>query len=211
MDHGSLIHRRAAVTQGVPAAKGHEGSVSDRTPEETRIRLMTAAMGGDAAAYRDLLRDVTPAVRATVRHGFARAGLAGAEIEDVVQETLLAIHLKRHTWRHGEPLTPWVGAIARHKLIDALRRRGRRAEVALDGLIEEPEADTSGRDEHRQDAERLMAGLNARQTDIVRSISLEGYTVRETAARLNMTEVAVRVSLHRALKALAALYRKGAE
>ncbi len=174
---------------------------------------MTAALDGDAAAYRALLQDIAPAVRATVRRGFGSGlgGGFGAEVEDAVQETLLAIHLKRHTWRIGEPIGPWIGAIARHKTIDAMRRRGRRLEVALDGLVEEPEAETSERDQDRRDAQRLMAGLNPRQQDIVRSISLDGRTVRETAQRLEMTEVAVRVTLHRALKALAALYRKGRE
>lgn len=172
---------------------------------------MTAALDGDAAAYRALLQEIAPAVRATVRRGFAAGSSGGAEVEDVVQETLLAIHLKRHTWRVGEPLGPWIGAIARHKVIDAMRRRGRRAEVPIDGLIEEPEAETSERDQDRRDADRLIANLNPRQQDIVRSISLQGRTVRETADRLEMTEVAVRVSLHRALKALATLYRKGWE
>ncbi|MET4700520.1 RNA polymerase sigma-70 factor (ECF subfamily) [Constrictibacter sp. MBR-5] len=183
--------------------------MNDRARESRRIELMTAALDGDAAAYRALLQDIAPAVRATVRRVFGTG--YGAEIEDVVQETLLAIHLKRHTWRMGEPLGPWIGAIARHKVIDAMRRRGRRLEVALDGLVEEPEAETSERDEDRRDAQRLIAGLNPRQQDIVRSISLDGRTVRETAQRLEMTEVAVRVTLHRALKALAALYRKGRE
>ncbi|MFN4089098.1 MAG: sigma-70 family RNA polymerase sigma factor [Alphaproteobacteria bacterium] len=176
-----------------------------------RSELMVAAMAGDAVAYRMLLDDLATLVRAMVRRGFARAGLGGSEVEDVVQETLLAIHLKRNTWRTDEPLEPWVAAVARHKLIDALRRRGRRAEVAIELLPEEPIAENAAPDGGRRDAERLIARLDTRQRDIVRSISLEGRSVRETATRLAMSDVAVRVALHRALKALAALYRKGME
>lgn len=185
--------------------------MKDREVEERRIALLTAAIDGDEAAYRAFLQDVAPYIRATARRALAAAAPAGGEVEDAVQETLLAIHLKRHTWRAGEPVSPWIAAIARHKVVDALRRRGRRAEVALDDLAEEPEAESADRDADRRDAERLMTKLNDRQRDIVRAISVEGASVRETAQRLAMTEVAVRVSLHRALKALAALYRRGAE
>ena len=88
--------------------------------------LMRAANGGDAAAYNRLLTSLAPAIRSVARRGLGRAGFAVEEAEDVVQETLLAIHLKRHTWDPSMPLGPWVRAIARNKLIDSMRRRGRR-------------------------------------------------------------------------------------
>jgi RNA polymerase sigma-70 factor (ECF subfamily) len=84
--------------------------------------LMRAANGGDTAAYNRLLTRLAPAVRAVARRGLGRAGLGPEEAEDVVQETLLAIHLKRHTWDPSLPLGPWVRAIARNKLIDSMRR-----------------------------------------------------------------------------------------
>jgi DNA-directed RNA polymerase specialized sigma24 family protein len=89
-------------------------------------RMMTAAIAGDEGAYRRLLEDIGRSVRAMARGAFARAGVGDADVEDAVQETLLAIHLKRHTWDPEQPLAPWVYAIARHKVVDALRRRGRR-------------------------------------------------------------------------------------
>ncbi|MGB7915625.1 MAG: sigma factor, partial [Rhodomicrobium sp.] len=87
---------------------------------------MRAANAGDNQAYRRLLEALTPFLRMVVRQGFARAGLSGSEVEDVVQETLLAIHLKRQTWDAEQLFTPWVRAVARNKLIDNLRRRGNR-------------------------------------------------------------------------------------
>src|SRR3972149_1446033 len=85
---------------------------------------MRAAKSGDADAYERLWRQIATALRPLVRRGLARAGRSGADIEDVVQEVLLAVHLKRHTWDSTRPIEPWGHAIARHKLVDALCRRG---------------------------------------------------------------------------------------
>jgi len=164
--------------------------------------LMRAANGGDTAAYNRLLTSLAPAIRAVARRGLGRAGFAVEEAEDVVQETLLAIHLKRHTWDASLPLGPWVRAIARNKLIDAMRRRGRRDHVPIDDVIDTLASDAAeptpipGRlDEHLQ-------SLPDRQQSVVRAISLDGASIRETATRLNMSEGAVRVALHRGLAAL---------
>jgi len=164
--------------------------------------LMRAANGGDTAAYNRLLTSLAPAIRAVARRGLGRAGFAVEEAEDVVQETLLAIHLKRHTWDASLPLGPWVRAIARNKLIDAMRRRGRRDHVPIDDVIDtlasdaaEPTPSPGRLDEHLQ-------SLPDRQQSVVRAISLDGASIRETATRLNMSEGAVRVALHRGLAAL---------
>ncbi|TIX80485.1 MAG: RNA polymerase subunit sigma, partial [Mesorhizobium sp.] len=86
-------------------------------------RLMRAAIAGDEKAYADFLRRTAALVRGFIRRKIVQGGV---DPEDVVQETLLAIHVKRHTWRKDLAVLPWVYAIARFKLIDAFRRRGRR-------------------------------------------------------------------------------------
>jgi RNA polymerase sigma-70 factor, ECF subfamily len=170
--------------------------------------MMKAAIAGDEGAYRRLLEEIARSVRAMARAAFARARVGDADIEDAVQETLLAIHLKRHTWDPGQKLAPWVYAIARHKIVDAMRRRGARRFEPLEDFqdfLAAPEPE----DPHAlSDAQRLMEGLGPRQRDIVRSISLEGQSIAATAARLSMSEVAVRVALHRALKSLGAAWRR---
>ena len=175
--------------------------------EEKWATMMRAALSGDESVYRRLLEEIGRAVRPMARGAFSRARVGDADVEDVVQETLLAIHLKRHTWDGGLKLAPWVNAIARHKIVDALRRRGvRRAEPIEDfeAVLAAPEAE----DPHtRSDIERVMRQLAPRQRDIVTAISLDGQSIAATAARLSMSEVAVRVALHRALKALAAAWR----
>jgi RNA polymerase sigma-70 factor (ECF subfamily) len=107
----------------------------------------------------------------------------------------------------SRPIGPWLATIVRNKMIDALRRRGRQVSVPIEDFVETLEAADATDATDRLDAEQLLTQLKDPQRDIVRSISLEGAGVRETAARLKMTEGAVRVALHRALKALAALYR----
>src|ERR1700750_1087264 len=97
---------------------------------------MRSATAGDTAAYHRLLSVVAPALRAAARRGLLRAGQPPDQAEDIVQEILLTVHLKRHTWDPTAPFAPWLFTIARNKLIDALRRRGRRVFVNIDDFAE---------------------------------------------------------------------------
>lgn len=167
---------------------------------------MRAGLAGDAAAYRQLLQALTPALRGLVRRGLAQSG--NADVEDVLQEVLLAVHLKRNTWMSDQPLTPWLNAIARHKLIDVLRRKGRRGEVPIYDLIDILPDTAEQPDVSHGELSRLVSRLDGKQKDIVNAISVDGAGIRDTAAKLGMSEGAVRVTLHRGLKKLAALYRE---
>ena len=162
-------------------------------------RLLRAAIAGDERAYADFLHRIAALVRGFVRRKIVQGGV---DPEDVVQETLLAIHVKRHTWRLDAPVLPWVYAIARFKLIDAFRRRGRRIEVEIDEIAEtfaEPETETVS----ERDINRALEGLPPTQRSVVSSISVDGHSIGETAAKLGVSETAVRVSLHRGLAAIA--------
>lgn len=168
---------------------------------------MRAGLAGDAVAYQRLLTELATLLRGIVRGGFQRYGAGVSDVEDVVQETLLAIHLKRQTWNASEPLLPWVRTIARNKLIDSLRRRGRRVNLPIDDFLEilpAPEADESLSSD---ETERLLSVLSERQRAVVQAISVDGQSTRDTASRLGISEGAVRVALHRGLSALSAAYR----
>ncbi|HEX4533608.1 MAG TPA: sigma-70 family RNA polymerase sigma factor [Rhizomicrobium sp.] len=171
---------------------------------------MRAGLAGDTAAYRRLLEAVAPVLRMTAKRGLERAGLGNADAEDVVQEILLAIHLKRQTWMQDQPFGPWLNAIARHKLIDVMRRRGRRAETPIDNLIEILPAPAEEASASHDELERMVSRLDGKQRDVVTAVSLEGASAREAARKLNMSEGAVRVALHRGLQKLAMLYRSDA-
>ena len=122
-----------------------------------------------------------------------------------MQETLLAIHQKRHTWREDMAVRPWLYAIVRYKVVDAFRARGRRVQVPIEDFAEVLPAEAEPDPTERSDAERVIAQLDPRSARIVRAIGLEGASIAETSAALHMTETAVRVALHRALKRLAQL------
>jgi RNA polymerase sigma-70 factor, ECF subfamily len=169
--------------------------------------MMRSALAGNDQAYRALLGELADVLRAQTARAMGRYGQGNAEIEDMVQETLLAIHLKRHTWDPAKPLRPWISAVLRHKMIDGMRRRGRRVEVDLDAITDSlaaPEQDPTA----SGDASALLKHLDDRSRTIVSAITLHGRSAAEVGRELDMSEGAVRVSLHRALKRLAAIYRK---
>jgi RNA polymerase sigma-70 factor (ECF subfamily) len=169
--------------------------------------LMRASNAGDASSYQQLLRQLTPVLRATARRSLAPAGMADTDAEDVVQETLLAIHLKRQSWDEDAPFGPWLRAIARHKMIDVLRRRGRRVSVSIDDFAEVL-ADGGGEpDMLVDDVGRHLEDLPPGQRNVVRAIAVDGASIAEVAARFSMTSGAVRVALHRGLAALARKFR----
>ena len=119
-----------------------------------------------------------------------------------VQETLLAIHIKRHTWRDDTPITPWVLAVARYKLIDAFRRRGRRVEIEIGEIVDTfaaPEPEAVSEREIRRVLEMLAPG----QRSVVAAVSVDGNSINQAARNLGMSETAVRVALHRGLTAIA--------
>jgi RNA polymerase sigma-70 factor (ECF subfamily) len=171
---------------------------------------MRAAMTGDAGAYRQFLVSVAPHVRAVARSRCRSLGAPEGEVEDIVQEVLLTLHLKRGTWDRSRPIGPWVAAITRNKLIDILRQRGRHITVPIEDFMDSLQAEDLTPELSTRDIDTLLGHLKPQQKEIVRSISLNGSSIRETAERLQMTEVAVRVTLHRALKALAVFYRSSA-
>ncbi|MDB5501720.1 MAG: polymerase, sigma-24 subunit, subfamily [Tardiphaga sp.] len=170
--------------------------------------LMRSANAGDGVAYHRLLKSVTPVLRAGARRGLARAGQPPDQAEDIVQDILLAVHLKRQTWDTEAPFAPWLFAIARNKLIDALRRRGRRIFVNIDDFAEvipsEPPAETLPQAEIADH----LAGLPPRQRDVLQSIAVQSESIKATASKLSMSEGAVRVALHRGLASLAAKLRR---
>jgi RNA polymerase sigma-70 factor (ECF subfamily) len=170
--------------------------------------LMKAANAGDNAAYDRLLRAVAPVLRAASRRGLARAGQPMDQAEDIVQDILFAVHLKRHTWDPNAPFAPWLFAIARNKLIDALRRRGRRIFVNIDDFSETLPDEPAEETVPASTVTAQLGTLPKRQRDVLQSIAVDSASIKDTATKLSMSEGAVRVALHRGLTGLANRLRK---
>lgn len=162
-----------------------------------------AANSGDSQAYARFLRAVAPVLRGVVRA--KGAGLGEAGCEDVLQEVLLAVHLKRHTWQVGAPVRPWLYAIARYKVIDAFRARGRGINLPIEDFTDDLAADAGPDPTEAADMAKMIGMLDGRSAKIVQMIGMEGASTHEAGQALQMTEGAVRVALHRAFKALAVL------
>lgn len=171
---------------------------------EDRLRdLMVRSKAGDSAAYHAFLKELSAHLRAFFRKRLVRLP---DEVEDLVQETLLAVHNHRHTYDGDQPLTPWIHAIARYKLVDMLRGRSTR-EALNDPLDEEIDVLASSDSEAmdaRRDIARLLEQLPERQRLPIQYVKLEGLSVVEAARLTGMSESAVKVGVHRGLKALAA-------
>jgi len=158
---------------------------------------MLAALTGDAVAYRMLLGGLTRHLR-----GYYTRRLYLAVAEDAVQETLIAIHTRRATYDPALPFTAWVYGIARYKLLDEYRRAKRRETVPLDEVgtlfaVDESEAASA-----KRDVEKLLSKLPKTKRNLVRDVKLDGRSISEVAAKTGMSEAAVKVTLHRAIKSL---------
>jgi RNA polymerase sigma-70 factor (ECF subfamily) len=166
--------------------------------------LMVAGLRGDAASYRLLLDRLSGRLRAYYKGKLARVGRGATEAEDLVQEVLLAIHLKRHTYDTGEPLTPWVHTIARYKLIDCLRRTRTAATMPLDEESEAMAHDDNASAESSHDIRRLLGRLPEKVRCSIECVKLEGRSVAEAAERCGISESGVKINIHRGLRSLAA-------
>lgn len=178
---------------------------------EAELRsLMQAGLNGDAVAYRTLLDQLSRRLRAYYRGRLARIGRSQSEAEDLVQDTLMAIHTRRHTYDASQLLTPWVQAIARYKLIDHLRHtRSSMASVPIEDADDFEAQDDHAGAESAHDLERLLAKLPDKMRRAIRYVKLDGLSVAEAASRCGMSESAIKVSVHRGLKAMAAAISPG--
>lgn len=171
--------------------------------EEKLKAQLTRGLAGDARAYEAFLGDLARHLRGFLRKRLVRLP---DEVEDLVQETLLAVHNQRHTYDPAQPVTAWVVAIARYKLVDCLRHHGRR-DARFEALDEDHEAFAITDDaaaEAQRDLGKLLETLPEKMRVSIVHTKLDGLSVAETAAKTGLSESAIKVNVHRGLKALAA-------
>lgn len=183
---------------GCNQRRGHsEQNWTDVRPDEPELKaLMVCALDGNQDAYRQLLRRLVPILRQYLGR---RVASGQEDVEDIMQETLLAIDTRRITYDRARPFTPWVFAIAHHKFVD-LVRRGRATTILTDDLVGD---DGSGDSVMAGiDVGNLLGTLPPKQADAIRAVKLDGLSVAEAAERQNIGESDIKVSIHRGLKSL---------
>ncbi|OXS99412.1 hypothetical protein B7H23_14730 [Notoacmeibacter marinus] len=167
--------------------------------------LFTAGLEGDRIAYQRFLDEVARTMRAFLRKKMAGGGTA--DVEDVVQDVLIAVHTKRHSWRPDKPVAAWLFAIARYKAIDHWRSQSRHSHLDIadfESVLSDNQSEPVILD---HELERAVGALSGRSREVVSEISLKGQSISDTAKTLGMSEGAVRVAFHRGLSALNARFK----
>lgn len=172
-----------------------------KADEPSLARLMGQAQAGDKQAYAVLLGEC----QRWLRSYFGRR-VAPGQLDDLVQETLLALHQKLATWDSARAFLPWLAAIARYRWVDHLRRiyRADEADLAdeLAGADEEPAIAA------RISLERLFAQLPDAQVRAIELVKIEGLSVSEASKACGQSESLIKVNIHRGLKKLTAMIEK---
>jgi RNA polymerase sigma-70 factor (ECF subfamily) len=174
--------------------------------EDSLRATLLLALAGDNEAYAAFLTRSSALVRVYFRR---RLAAFPDDVEDLVQETLLALHNQRHTYRPAQPLTPWLYAIARYKLVDLLRAQAPRRALEVpfdpddDACLHQSPGSESGARESRRDLLKLLATLPDRHRLPIELVKIEGRTVAEAAVAIGISESAVKIGIHRGLKKLA--------
>jgi len=162
--------------------------------------LLARANDGDGAAFARFLRAVTPTLRAVIRR--RGDGLPPDLHEDILQEVLLAIHLKRQTWRRDAPVRPWLYALARYKVVDVFRRHGVALTLPIEDFAEVLPEENAALPLSQRDAEVMLAMIDTRSARLVRAVALDGMSAEEAGEAVGLTAGAARVALHRAMRRL---------
>lgn len=170
-----------------------------RGDDSTFGRLMALAQQGDRQAYSALLGECS----AWLTRFYARR-VVPSQIDDLVQDVLIALHVKRASFDPARPFLPWLAAIARYRWVDHLRKSYRLAEEEL-----EDDVAAATRDDDvimaRVSLERLMAALTPNQAEAITLVKIDGHSVRDAAQRTGQSESAIKVNIHRGLKKMSAL------
>jgi len=188
------------------------GSSDERAAREERWRfLMQSAQSGDNAAYSKLLSELLPVLRGTVR----RRWRSPQDIEDIVQDILMSVHSVRHTFDPGRPFMPWLMTITARRIADAARRLSSRAanETTVETMPETFSGDdTKSAQDTSDDQEAIqmaLASLPHGQREAIELMKLQGLSLQEAAERTGKSVPALKVTVHRAIKAMrTALERK---
>lgn len=176
-----------------------------RSNDDIWSELMMAGQAGNGGAYNRLLSEIS----IWLQRYYARR-LPTSMIDDAVQESLVALHVKRHTYEHDRPFTPWLAAIARYKWIDRLRAMKRLRTESIEGHdFAIPDHGSGVRSAVAVDA--LLQNLKPAQAGVIRLVKLDGLSIEEAAQATGQSVSLVKINIHRGLARLSKLIDTNAE
>ena len=195
--------------------KGNARSLLPTFDLETELRdLFLRSLDGDQKSYATFLERIAAMLRTHLQKSVNPGRVSREQIEDLVQDVLMAVHQKRSTYRTDLPLMPWLYSITRYRLIDSYRAEGRKPLIHSfeDGFDAESIADDSTSDDGmaRADLEIVMGCLSAKQKQVLHLAKVEELPLAEVGSKMNMSLSAVKVTIHRAMEALKKNAKKGA-
>ncbi|MCU0882208.1 MAG: sigma-70 family RNA polymerase sigma factor [Hyphomonadaceae bacterium] len=170
------------------------------TGDDQRLRkLMLAGIAGDSQAQTELLS----ALAVRLRSYFRNRGMTPSDGEDLVQETLIAVHTKRSMYDPAQPLLAWVHAIARYRLIDRYRREKKRGvQVPVEDWSEALAGEAPEAGDPARDVARLLDQLPDKQRRSIELVKLQEKSVAEAASLTGWSQSDIKVSIHRGMKLL---------
>jgi RNA polymerase sigma-70 factor (ECF subfamily) len=206
----AIEQRSSFCAEGQNGMSIHRDNGARLEREERWRELMRAAQDGDNAAYAALLSEILPVLRRSVAYRWPNA----PDVEDIVQEVLLSVHTVRHTYDPARPFMPWLMTIAIRRTIDAARRRTARSanETTVDVLPEafsgEPAKNEQETSDDQEVIRRALAQLPDGQREAVELMKVQGLSLQEASAVTGKSVASLKVSVHRALKAMCEVLKK---
>ncbi len=205
----TLVEGTSSPAKAISRERGRAGGARHAARDLDWSILMARAQGGDREAYRRLLEEITPYLRALA----ARRHHDPSDVEDAVQDVLLTVHAIRHTYDPTRPFGPWLVAIANRRIIDRLRRQGRArsretALMAEHETFPAPQANLHEEASDRRALHGAIESLPPGQRVAIRLLKLEEKSLKEAAVASGMSVASLKVATHRALKNLRKLLTK---
>jgi len=196
----ALSPRRDYATLPGSARQIRQGGEVGLKQDELWETLLARANDGDGAAFARFLVVVTPTLMTVIRR--RGEALPADQHEDILQDVLLAIHLKRQTWRRDAPVRPWLYALARYKVVDAFRKRGANVNLPIEDFADVLPEENAAVPLSARDADIMLGLIDARSASLVRAMALDGKSAEEAGEAVGLTAAAARVALHRAIRRL---------
>ena len=202
----NLLAGEASFTTVTPMPRGIVSEIMANNHEDELRALLQRSFEGDQAAYGEFLKRLSELLRVYIRRQLYRVGRVEWDAEDVVQDALLAVHSRWRSYDRSMPVTAWARAIARYKLIDFLRKtQNGNCSLALKRVEDIPSGDSAAIDAKISIA-KLMATLPNKMRISIELVRLAGLSTKEASAITGMSEAAVKVNVHRGVKAMARIF-----